>query len=136
MKATNELIERLRDREASPEDLTDAADLIASLTTESWQLKQALGYPIPAELESLDNPFRCGICDARISGDANWTKLYEAAVKGRMDFRQAFRKAKNQTDRYGVALMMIREGVDDPRAFAGETLKGLTPSPLRAETES
>lgn len=30
---------------------------------------------------------------------------------------------KRQIDRYGLALMMIREGCDDPGKFAGETLQ-------------
>ena len=34
-------------------------------TTENWQLKQACGYPIPADKETPQNPFKCGICDAR-----------------------------------------------------------------------
>mgnify|MGYP001611534371 FL=1 len=33
--------------------------------TENWQLKQACGYPIPADKETPQNPFKCGICDAR-----------------------------------------------------------------------
>jgi hypothetical protein len=32
---------------------------------ENWQLKQALGYPIPADMDTPNNPFRCGVCDAR-----------------------------------------------------------------------
>ncbi|MEH2501274.1 hypothetical protein V1290_000085 [Bradyrhizobium sp. AZCC 1578] len=33
--------------------------------TENWQLNQACGYPIPADKETPQNPFKCGICDAR-----------------------------------------------------------------------
>jgi hypothetical protein len=43
----------------------NATDEIERLTTENWQLKQACGYPIPADKETPQNPFRCGICDAR-----------------------------------------------------------------------
>lgn len=32
---------------------------------------------------------------------------------------------KRQLDRYGLALMMIREGCNDPRKFAGETLQSV-----------
>jgi hypothetical protein len=38
------------------------------LRTENIQLKFACGYPMPADLEHLiipENPFRCGVCDAR-----------------------------------------------------------------------
>lgn len=38
---------------------------IRRLETENWQLKQACGYPIPADKETPQNPFKCGICDAR-----------------------------------------------------------------------
>ena len=38
---------------------------IERLRTENWQLKQALGYPIPADRDTPQNPFKCGICDAR-----------------------------------------------------------------------
>jgi hypothetical protein len=42
-----------------------AAAEIERLQTENWQLKQACGYPIPADKETPQNPFKCGICDAR-----------------------------------------------------------------------
>lgn len=48
--------------------------------------------------------------------------LYESAVRGRKEFREAFRKEKERADTFGLALMMIREGCADPRKFAGETL--------------
>lgn len=35
------------------------------LKLENWQLKQACGYPIPADKETPQNPFKCGVCDAR-----------------------------------------------------------------------
>ena len=38
---------------------------IDRLQTENWQLRQACGYPIPADKETIHNPFKCGICDAR-----------------------------------------------------------------------
>lgn len=38
---------------------------IERLKTENWQLRQACGYPIPADKETPQNPFKCGICDAR-----------------------------------------------------------------------
>lgn len=39
--------------------------LAARLETENWQLKQALGYPIPADRDFPNNPFKCGPCEAR-----------------------------------------------------------------------
>lgn len=41
------------------------ANEIERLELENWQLKQACGYPIPADKETPQNPFKCGICDAR-----------------------------------------------------------------------
>lgn len=41
-----------------------ATQMIKQLTTENWQLKQALGYPVPADKETINNPFKCGVCDA------------------------------------------------------------------------
>jgi hypothetical protein len=41
---------------------------IERLQTENWQLKQACGYPIPADKETINNPFKCGMCDARSQG--------------------------------------------------------------------
>ena len=71
--AQREKIERLRaelDALYSERHLfaTQAAEHkaeIERLETENWQLKQACGYPIPADKETPQNPFRCGICDAR-----------------------------------------------------------------------
>jgi hypothetical protein len=42
----------------------EAAAAIRKLVEESWALKQALGYSIPADLETLNNPFKCGTCEA------------------------------------------------------------------------
>lgn len=44
-----------------------SADEIERLQTENWQLRQACGYSIPADKETPQNPFKCGICDARSS---------------------------------------------------------------------
>jgi hypothetical protein len=38
---------------------------IERLQTENWQLRQACGYPIPADKETINNPFKCGLCEAR-----------------------------------------------------------------------
>ena len=38
---------------------------IEQLRTENWQLRQACGYPIPADKETITNPFKCGTCDAK-----------------------------------------------------------------------
>ncbi len=38
---------------------------ISALEMENWQLKQALGYPVPSEFDAPQNPFKCGSCDAR-----------------------------------------------------------------------
>jgi hypothetical protein len=52
--------------ECSAEGLMEmAADEIERLQTENWQLRQACGYPIPADKETPQNPFKCGTCDAR-----------------------------------------------------------------------
>ena len=40
-----------------------AADEIARLKIENWQLKGALGYPVPSHIPEGD--FKCGLCDAR-----------------------------------------------------------------------
>ena len=45
--------------------MREAADEIERLTTENWQLRQACGYPIPADKDTPQNPFKCGVCDAR-----------------------------------------------------------------------
>lgn len=39
-----------------------AADEIERLTLENWQLKGALGYPVPGNIPQ--GPFKCGLCDA------------------------------------------------------------------------
>jgi hypothetical protein len=47
----------------------DAADRIARLEVENIQMQAALGYAICAEDERHiipSNPFKCGVCDARI----------------------------------------------------------------------
>ena len=36
---------------------------IARLTLENWQLKGALGYPVPGDIP--EGPFKCGLCEAR-----------------------------------------------------------------------
>ena len=43
----------------------DAAAEIERLRAENWQLKQACGYSIPADKETIKNPFKCGTCDAK-----------------------------------------------------------------------
>jgi hypothetical protein len=78
MGETEELIERLRANAKKASDCLghlgvtlestiehQAADRLAALEGENWQLKQALGYPIPAEFDTPQNPFRCGSCAAR-----------------------------------------------------------------------
>lgn len=40
-----------------------AADEIERLRLENWQLKGALGYPVPADIP--EGEFKCGLCDAR-----------------------------------------------------------------------
>jgi len=59
IKKQSEEIERLWGERAS--DKTE----IERLTTENWQLRQAFGYPIPADKDTPQNPFKCGVCDAR-----------------------------------------------------------------------
>ena len=43
--------------------VSGAADEIARLSLENWQLKGALGYPVPSNIPEGD--FKCGLCDAR-----------------------------------------------------------------------
>ena len=46
-----------------------AADEIERLRIENIQMRFALGYPMPSHLEYHiipQNPFKCGICDARL----------------------------------------------------------------------
>lgn len=40
---------------------------IERLTLENWQLKGALGYPVPGDIPEGD--FKCGLCDARRKSD-------------------------------------------------------------------
>jgi len=78
-----DLVKRAKPAAAWPENinspteliLEDCADAITRLTAEverlkieNVQMKFALGYPMPADLERYiipSNPFRCGTCDAR-----------------------------------------------------------------------
>ena len=62
------LIQRLRaagDREDGRpySDMHKAADEIERLMLENWQLKGALGYPVPGDIP--EGGFKCGLCDAR-----------------------------------------------------------------------
>ena len=46
----------------------DAIAEIERLRVENIQMRFALGYPMPADLEQYilpKNPFKCGFCDAR-----------------------------------------------------------------------
>jgi hypothetical protein len=54
---------------------------IERLQTENWQLKQACGYPIPADKETINNPFKCGMCDARSQGAINLKLAAEVCNK-------------------------------------------------------
>jgi hypothetical protein len=40
---------------------------IERLTLENWQLKGALGYPVPGNIP--EGPFKCGLCEARALQD-------------------------------------------------------------------
>jgi hypothetical protein len=44
-------------------DRHEAAAEIERLTLENWQLKGALGYPVPGHIPCGD--FKCGLCEAR-----------------------------------------------------------------------
>lgn len=54
---------------------TDAADLreVERLRLENWQLKGALGYPVPGDIPCGD--FKCGLCEAREAEIAKLTSL-------------------------------------------------------------
>jgi hypothetical protein len=66
----SELTERLRDLAAidNCQASLEAAAEIERLRVENIQMRFALGYPMPADLERHvlpSNPFQCGVCDAR-----------------------------------------------------------------------
>jgi hypothetical protein len=63
MTDTKELTKRLR-LNGSARNI-EAADELDRLEMENWQLRQACGYPIPADKETINNPFKCGTCDAK-----------------------------------------------------------------------
>lgn len=53
--------------------LRDGAALraeIGRLRVENWQLKGALGYPVPSHIPEGD--FKCGLCDARRQPPLNY----------------------------------------------------------------
>lgn len=67
--------------------MADGGDEIVRLTLENWQLKGALGYPVPGGVPE-SREFKCGICDARSkdpSGDfgVRQQALHEAAFIAR-----------------------------------------------------
>ena len=43
--------------------IDEILDEIERLRTENWQLKGALGYPVPADIPP--GKFKCGLCEAR-----------------------------------------------------------------------
>lgn len=53
---------------------------IERLETENWQLKQACGYPVPSDKETINNPFKCGICDARNNEKVNSSALVDRSA--------------------------------------------------------
>lgn len=56
-------------------ELVRAIEMLKACDLAMWQMKEALGYPIPSEVDERyprqlagnagQNPFRCGTCDAR-----------------------------------------------------------------------
>lgn len=66
------------------EEFEAAAARIEQLEIENIQMRFALGYPMPADLEKHvlpTNPFKCGTCDASAIRAARIEKL-EAALHG------------------------------------------------------
>ena len=68
----SDIVERLRETArrlnglyTAQEPFTEAADEIERLRVEGTAMKQALGYPVPADEEVINNPFKCGTCEAR-----------------------------------------------------------------------
>jgi uncharacterized small protein (DUF1192 family) len=51
---------------------------IERLTLENWQLKGALGYPVPGNIP--EGPFKCGLCEARALQDP-FRAGFEAAIE-------------------------------------------------------
>ena len=61
--------------EAVADEIVSLNKQCDELERENWALKQALGYPIPADKDTPNNPWRCSICDARnkeTKPDGNW----------------------------------------------------------------
>lgn len=49
-------------------------------------------------------------------------KMYIAAFHGRQEMRKGLRAWRDMANRYGLALMMIREGTADPKKVAADAL--------------
>lgn len=47
----------------SIDQIIRALRAVEVLQTENWQLKGALGYPVPGHI--MPGPFKCGMCEAR-----------------------------------------------------------------------
>lgn len=50
--------------DSPPDSLAVAQELLHHYRIENWQLKAALGYPVPEFVPETDQ-FKCGFCDAR-----------------------------------------------------------------------
>jgi hypothetical protein len=64
-----DIVERLRKLAATANGVpifTEAADEIERLRIENWQLKGALGYPVPGDVP--EGNFKCGLCEAKTIG--------------------------------------------------------------------
>jgi hypothetical protein len=79
---------------------------IERLRLENWQLKGALGYPVPSDIP--EGPFKCGLCDARAKAleVRGWTE------EERDGMAEAFKRAHQRHGFYetlfAVAAFILR----------------------------
>lgn len=121
----------------------EASDRIAALEMHESQLENEVEYwsklykqaaertLVQAGAESGSRPQVTpgSLITQQVSGE-----VYMSTVNGRREFRRAFREQRARADKYGVALMMIREGCHDAKGFAARILKE-TPSSTQSTEE-
>lgn len=92
------------------------SNLLREFDLEYWQMRAALGHPIPVRIEArwphgmnMGNPYKCGVCAARrrfpglhVSQDI---RLFRERLTGveRDDFEHRVGKALVETDAFGGA---------------------------------
>jgi hypothetical protein len=64
-------------------------ELVERLTRENWQLKGALGYPVPGDIPGGD--FKCGLCEAgRLGFNEGWNRAIEHAALVAASYPEGF----------------------------------------------